>query len=200
MQSLAGSGTKSRKAPILVLGSGRGGTSAVAGVVHILGFDIGSNSQPHNEDMPLQSNFRSPKTIAAAIARRQARGKAWAWKDVNFVHHLEKLMPIIPANTKFVVVTRAPEIVTESMMRYDNHPPGALQGVLEFSLDWQEAVRSFLKDHPEAFNIGDFDEFRKNPNDVIKQLADWLPGDKTQIERAKRYIALNDYVDPREVK
>jgi hypothetical protein len=63
-------------------------------------------------------------------------------------------------------------------------------------MDWQAKINTFLRDNPGSFYVGDFDEFRQHPDGVITKLADWLPGDRSQIERAKRYIAINDYVDP----
>ncbi len=182
--------------PVIVVGSGRGGTSAVAGVLQILGVAMGGGTDGLNEDYKMWQWG----SIAERLHERKNWKHMWGWKDPNFVYHLDTIMPHLPASARFVVVTRSPSLVAQSLMNYDRRPEDQSADVYSAAKQWQDRVELFLSEHPESFYVGDFDQFRKNPRPVIEALARWLPGDKAQIDRAERYILYNGYINPDEVK
>ncbi len=180
--------------PVIIIGTPRGGTSAVAGVVEIFGFRF-SGSGGYNEDPDLRFWKHNSNEIRASIALRMKAGRPWGWKDALMVQYLDQALQLFPEDSRFVYVSRSPKLITESMFKHKPHPRRSPQEMLIQNQEWQTKIMGFMADHP-GFYVGDFDEFRKNPEEVISRLADWLPGDKTQIERAKRYIGHNTYTDP----
>ncbi len=183
--------------PVVVVGGTRGGTSAIAGIVHILGYNMGDTSGGYNED-PAMKKYPAPLPLDVIQARVQS-GRRWGWKDPELLRRPLEVFDLLPEGTRFVVVSRSPEKAATSLMRYERYKSSDFLYHLDSALSYQQQVRDFLKLHPDAFDVGDFDTFRQNPDDVIERLADWLPGDKDQLARAKRYIAYNNYVDPQTV-
>ncbi|MCW5724722.1 MAG: sulfotransferase [Maricaulaceae bacterium] len=108
---------------VLVCGAPRGGTSMAAGVLRIIGADMGARQgEGNNEDLDIQE-ARGPvdrlgdpgsDDYAAALARMrpvigrraQTRG-AWGWKDPHAALYARDVLDGLPA-PRLVVVTRDP--------------------------------------------------------------------------------------------
>jgi hypothetical protein len=155
---------------------------------------MGSTVGGYNEDPDLHFWAQDSNDIKDQLAKRVKRGSLWGWKDGLFLQYREQALPLHPANSRYVYVTRSPQLVTASMFRHKPYPKRTPDEMLVQNEVWQDDILMMMKTSP-GFYVGDFDEFRQHPDGVITTLADWLPGDRSQIERAKRYIARNTYTD-----
>jgi hypothetical protein len=108
---------------ILVFGAPRGGTSMTAGVMRIIGVDMGSRqSEANNEDLDIQEArgpvewLADPASLdyAAALAhmrpvieRRARAAHVWGWKDPHGALYARDVVPLLP-QARLVVVMRDP--------------------------------------------------------------------------------------------
>ena len=108
---------------ILVFGAPRGGTSMTAGVMRIIGVDMGARqSEANNEDLDIQEArgpvewLADPASLdyAAALAhmrpvieRRARGGNVWGWKDPHGALYARDVVPMLPT-ARMVIVMRDP--------------------------------------------------------------------------------------------
>lgn len=132
---------------IIICGSGRSGTSAVARLVHEAGISVGNDliePDEHNaegyfeerlvvmmndallNDVGLHTWF-SVASRAEILAAAHARGDMMreivvaatpAWKDPRFSWTLEAWMELLPENPRIIVCLRSPDEVVASTLRY----------------------------------------------------------------------------------
>jgi hypothetical protein len=132
---------------IIITGSGRSGTSAVARLIHEAGIDVGrdlieadeSNAEGYFEERPvIELNDHILKDVGMdewfAVASREelltaarARGDEMralavnatpAWKDPRFCWTLEAWMEVLPSKPRVIVCLRSPAEVVASTLRY----------------------------------------------------------------------------------
>ncbi len=123
------------KDPVIVLGTGRSGTSAVAGVLYHLGVYMGrkfipasaANPLGHFEDIEFRdlnhsllqktlSFFTWHTAIKNLIEARQELGVSWGWKDPRNCYILDAYLQEVP-NAKVIICQRDPAEVEKSMIR-----------------------------------------------------------------------------------
>ena len=106
---------------IVVLGMPRGGTSMVAGVLSLLGFNIGDDVEQSNQEdqeftrlaaelEPLYDSAGAPikekfDKLRALVAKKNEARPVWAFKDPNAHVYINELMPVL-RNPYFVLVFR----------------------------------------------------------------------------------------------
>lgn len=108
---------------VVVVGSGRGGTSAVAGAVHLLGVrmvegDYELNSEDYEIVRAYQRNMglghqRAAEEVSKVIADRNRRYDVWGWKDPSADLYLESVVTGL-RNPHFIMVFRNPFDVAQS--------------------------------------------------------------------------------------
>jgi hypothetical protein len=101
---------------VIVLGSGRGGTSCVAGAVHLLGVRmVETGLEVNSEDSEIVNAFQSPsnkgyisslKSIRRVINRRNSQHKVWGWKDPSYDLYLDGIISSC-RNPHFLFVFRS---------------------------------------------------------------------------------------------
>jgi hypothetical protein len=132
---------------IIITGSGRSGTSAVARLIHEAGISVGrdlvpadeSNAEGYFEERPLieindhilkdagMDRWFTVASRAELLAAAHARGDEMralaaaatpAWKDPRFCWTLEAWMELLPARPRVIVCLRSPAEVVASTLRY----------------------------------------------------------------------------------
>jgi hypothetical protein len=132
---------------IIITGSGRSGTSAVARLIHEAGISVGreliaadeSNPEGYFEERPVvalndfilkdagMDAWFSVATRAELLAAARARGDEMralaaeatpAWKDPRFCWMLEAWMEVLPTRPRVVVCLRSPLEVVASTLKY----------------------------------------------------------------------------------
>lgn len=98
---------------VVVLGCGRGGTSAVAGSIHCLGVRMMDSPELNSEDAPIVQAFQKnrfpqgPSEVAKLIQERNAQFNVWGWKDPSADLYLESVFCFL-RNPHFIFVLRNP--------------------------------------------------------------------------------------------
>lgn len=104
---------KSNFKTVVVLGCGRGGTSAIAGSIHCLGVRMMDRPELNSEDRDMVQAFQrnrfpsGPAVLSKLIADRNAAFDVWGWKDPAADLYLETVYCFL-RNPHFIFVLRNP--------------------------------------------------------------------------------------------
>jgi len=99
---------------VIVLGSGRGGTSAVAGAVHLLGIRMMEDEALNSEDSEIVRAFQDNMSrghaaasiaVSKVILERNSKNDVWGWKDPSSDLYLESVVNYL-RNPHFIFVIR----------------------------------------------------------------------------------------------
>lgn len=95
-----------KSSPILVIGSARGGTSMVAGVLSVFGYYMGEGARsPVFESNSLSAVIlgKSETQAVTQVSELNANHSHWAWKRPEAIHHISKVLNRVkPAAVVFV--------------------------------------------------------------------------------------------------
>jgi len=121
------------KFTVIIIGTPRGGTSAVAGVVHRLGIPMGENLPNNYEDQDFipanRSNFRS------VIAARNEQHTTWGFKFPNAGSYLADFAEDF-TNPVLIIVERDAAASLKRIMRRQKAPAmDVMAGILKRKLD-----------------------------------------------------------------
>jgi hypothetical protein len=109
---------------VIVIGSGRGGTSCVAGAVHLLGVRmVETGFEVNSVDSELVNSFQKPskgyihslRSLRRVINKRNAQHKVWGWKDPSSDLYLDGIISSC-RNPHFIFVFRNIFVYTHSLM------------------------------------------------------------------------------------
>ena len=122
------SSSESHKKTICILGSARGGTSMIAGLISIMGVHIGNNTDfNNNEDLdflqasqPIQGiyNVRDPHhkkvklQLTSLINKRNNENNIWGWKDPQLFTYFDKIDSSL-INPYCIIVYRDPLAIAQ---------------------------------------------------------------------------------------
>lgn len=104
---------KSEFKTVVVLGCGRGGTSAIAGSLHCLGVRMMDSPELNSEDREIVQTFqrerfpRGPMEISKLIQQRNSQFNLWGWKDPGADAYLESVLCFL-RNPHIIFVLRNP--------------------------------------------------------------------------------------------
>jgi hypothetical protein len=89
----------------VVLGAPRGGTSLLAGALHVLGIPMGSVNYQHED--PIFHDENNIERMIQTIAIRNRSKKHWGWKLPNTIYYYDRLAQYL-RNPVFMVIYRNP--------------------------------------------------------------------------------------------
>ncbi len=156
----------------IILGTERGGTSAIAGTVRALGIDLGADLGGNNEDKEICNS--PPKKLIAYIKSRNAENDIWGWKFPR----ASKLPPVLFEQTRnpfYIIVTRDPLRVALSRDKWDgparrHRTVQAMNDALH-SIQYASAL-ALGQSRPTLFVS--YDLFSETREDGINEIADFL--------------------------
>lgn len=104
----------------VVLGQPKGGTSAVSGLLRLMGVHMGDHvgvdgDESNHEDVELHT--ADLDTIKRICRERHERYERWGWKDPLLVDRWDVVAPHVPDPAP-IVVLRDPELVAKSEMAW----------------------------------------------------------------------------------
>lgn len=119
---------------VMVLGCGRGGTSALAGGLRELGVEM-PNAHPLKHEWSPVGSAGTPdlRAIKRTIEQIDQEHSIWGWKSPRDVFLAEQILPIVTNPIIFIVIRNIVDI-SESMMRHSN---------IEFEIGFNEAIRAY---------------------------------------------------------
>ena len=176
---------------VLVLGTGRSGTSAVAGVLHKLGVHMGNVFQPSNRNnrhgtfecaefrsldvMVAYDGWLSDDSTSNAYARlidkRQNGHKVWGVKDPDLVRTLHHVVPHLD-DYRIVVCKRDKIATVDSYIKAYHTTEDKAAAWYDDSIAWQHKQLAEL-DCP-VVEV-DYDELMKDPQTPVSYTHLTLP-------------------------
>lgn len=166
--------------PILVLGSARGGTSMVAGVLAKLGIYMGEGVvSPVYESHELSKSLlgRSDRKAKSAVAELNANHAVWAWKRPAAVYGLSRTMKRIqPA--RVIMVFRDPiATATRRSMAVGDLQVSDFDGIsehLQMILNEYNDMLALAAGLKVPFALVSYDTALRSPEEFVEQLASFL--------------------------
>lgn len=167
---------------IVCFGTARGGTSMVAGAIHLLGIPMGKNLPVNIEDpsfVPENEKSQDPKTIEnikKTIAKRNQKYDQWGWKHPNAQQYL-KLVHQDIRNPYYISVYRDPipaVIRVSSRNNNKNSPPEDLWKIGDKRLQEMRLNTDFLLGQKRPALLVSYEKAIQSPVDFINELARFL--------------------------
>lgn len=176
---------------IVILGTERGGTSAIAGTVRALGVDLGADLGGNNEDKAISNS--PPRKLEAYVKQRNAQNDIWGWKFPRAA----KLPPVLfemMRNPFYIVVTRDPVRVALSREKWDGprrrHRAVAALNDAIHSIQYASTL-ALGQSRPTLFVS--YEMFCEHRADGINEIADFIGLARPDADLMGRIIA---YTEP----
>lgn len=177
---------------VLVIGTHRSGTSAVAGALHALGVHMGSrllgaseaNPRGHFEDIGfltlndrIVGDWRDPTPdpspydlgeYRTRVESREAARALWGIKDPRLCFTARYILPFME-DPVIVCTKRAPEESAASLARRDDMSIERAREITRAYLDARSGILTEFLDVP-VFTVR-FDELKREPKRTLRELA-----------------------------
>lgn len=178
---------KNQQRTIGIFGHSRGGTSATAGVVRLLGVHLFSN-RISNDDGPLHASIH-PGSI---IAVRNAEYDVWGFKHPALLGRVQQLQREL-RNPHFIFVSRDP--VASLSADRDVFEALDLQEAEQRSFEFFDAVKKCTV----PFIVISYEKLVKNPQAVVYQIADFIGTPVNHravafVNQSKGYQKVDDFL------
>ena len=185
-----------RQRTYVTLGTRRGGTSMVAGIIRALGVDLGRiGALKHNEDPEFQN--KAIADMREAITRRNTERDVWGWKFPAAGSYLPVLVKSI-RNPFFIVVFRDPVAAAMSQLRKDRDVSRRSPRVsLHESNANANTNTGFAMATTRPCLMVSFEKAKDKPHALIDELADFLFVEHPDDELRSRIL---DYSSPGQYK
>ena len=178
---------------VIVLGCGRGGTSAIAGALRVLGIPFPSGSHPlKHESSPVvyQREQIDRRTTEANLRAMDGWFGLWGWKSPRDLFSVHSWVSMV-RNPMFVLIWRDQIQTARSIVRRER---------LEFEVALRHVAEVYAELGRFAFTapfplaIVGYDELCAAPAEVLPELAAWLgcPLPEDSLARAARFLRPGD--------
>lgn len=170
---------------VFVFGAPRGGTSMAAGVLRLLGIDMGARQgRGNNEDLDIQGargpagplgDHGSPDYADAiarmrpVIAARAQSGQAWGWKDPHGVLYAKDVVDLLP-RPRLIAVFRDPAASAERVHRING--ADRLEE-MQSALLLQTRALDFLRQTSLPAALVSYEKALVRPERFLEQVADF---------------------------
>lgn len=142
----------------------------VAGLLRILGVNMGDNIDPTNhEDLDLQ--HRHPIHMRELIREKNERYDEWGWKDPLVVDHIEDLFDLCDIRYPVVFVVFRDIVATaESLVAYEGW---SFEYALNHVHRQNIKLMDFMKNHIDEFSIHplSYEKMMAHKGDMVKFFA-----------------------------
>jgi hypothetical protein len=163
-------GSLEREKTLVVLGSPRGGTSMLAGLLRELGIHMGDRIDRHNhEDQAFLSE--DVEQIRAAISQRNAEHPVWGWKVPDSIRYLPEIESQL-RNPHYLAVFRNPLAVAASMHRYSADM--SLESGLKRALEYFHLIEAFIARSRDPVLLVDYEAALAEPIALVGSLGAFL--------------------------
>lgn len=189
---------KFRKESVVVLGTGRGGTSMISGVLHHMGIFMGERANPPvYEDVALSTALENQEEekIRRLVDSYSSKYDLWGFKRPSALFHLCKIEALFPA-PKYVVIFK--DILSIANRNHISMRLDVFSG-LERALSDYGQIIEFLRMTDRPYMLVSYDKILSNPEQFINALMEFLPWrpDEEQYAQALKFISPNpiEYID-----
>lgn len=203
---------------VIVIGHGRSGTSLTAGMLKILGVDVGINARPDKdnprgrfedesfeemnikivnykdkEDKSSEVKQKLSNEIKTLIKRKSKNKLIWGWKHPFTIFTIDFFLPYL-LNPYFIFVFRNPIDVVNSTLEFGHGGKMNFFQAFQSVNSYNKEILNFLVKHPDLPKIFiTFENIISNPVKEAKRLSDFLGLELKE----KQIIKINKFVIPR---
>ena len=178
----------------VVLGGARGGTSAVSGILRILGVYMGNCLGNNHEDPEMLKTRKELPKVIETIKKRNADYQDWGWKAPNSIFWLEDVMPYL-RNPHFIVVLRHPLSMAKSQVKRSG---ADLQTGLCVSIGYYHHISMFIKNFkPENILFISYEELISNKEKKLKEISSFcaIKLDQEKLQSMKNFLIPGNYME-----
>lgn len=179
---------------IVVLGTYGSGTSAVAGLLRILGIPMGSKfNAPNHEDLELQRATLS--CLKSVIDKRNQEFSLWGWKDPYFLTSgtINQAISLI-RNPHFICVFRGPY---STAIRQSSDTKTDLVQNLKIAVNNLNKLVEFVENYYSKFPILfiSYEKLMLNKEENIRSIANFVGIDlsDTLLDECLKFISIPGY-------
>lgn len=178
---------------VVVLGCGRGGTSAVAGSLQCLGVSMMERAELNSEDRDIVQAFqrdrfpRGPVEVSKLIQQRNSQYKLWGWKDPAADMYLESVFCFL-RNPHFIFVLRNPLDVALSHLASKT---GSIEQGMEQAIKRYHSVWEIVKKLACPTLLVGYERTISARRDFVGRVVEFLDISPTAKQRSKAISFLN---------
>jgi hypothetical protein len=176
---------------VVVLGAARGGTSMVAGVLRILGIDMGEHVDgDNNEDQVFvvhrgdrgiftdktkaQHKAAYLESIGRHIAERDRENRTWGWKDPLAPYYVSEIVSNLQ-QPAFIFVARDPiAIAIRESNEERSQDPGATLAYILNAVTEYKAIAQFLAGRAQGSLLISYERALRQPKSTVSGIRDFL--------------------------
>ena len=203
---------KQDKRTFCVLGTARGGTSMVAGLLMQLGIPMGDTIDPfNNEDSDflihngMRDIFENPKKsnekkkfvnqISSTITARNSKYSVWGWKDPISINYIPDIYTQL-VNPHFIWIMRDPAAVAmREMLEEAVVKSGRLYAFTGQALKEASQVQAFLSHKQRPTLLISYERALRHPAELLATLCTFVGKDFASLTPSLKH-QLVDYIQP----
>lgn len=176
----------SKKYTLPVIGSSRGGTSALAWLLRESNIFMGDSSSHNHEDPEFLNNIGNKNKIKSIIQQRNIAQDIWGVKVPALSFHMGTL-DILMRNPIFIIVIRNIASISRTIMNRDPSGKKTLAGFIS-GLDHAIRFYTFIKEELRRIEspviIIEYDKIANQTENFVKQFSQILELDNSSKEEA----------------
>jgi hypothetical protein len=176
----------------VVMGSPRGGTSLLAGVLHRAGVYMGAFRTKQYEDpefkIPPERAFDAVAQLAPVIRSRNAQYEYWGWKLPNNIYYIRKVRPLL-IRPLFLFIYRNPQETARSSARHDRRDwTKEGEQLLRGAIVHASMVREFQRSLTDHFHAFDLEAIHADPVAFVDRISGVLESLPVQREELLQFV------------
>jgi len=179
------------KTPIVVIGTARGGTSMVAGVLAKLGVFMGDRAvHPVYEDVRLSEIFEQGDLDQSAriVSEYSASHERWGWKRPSVIDHLDAVDTLLP-NARYIIIYK--DVLSIAQRNSISMLAEITEGMDRALSQYKKTLRFLRQKKPRAMLIS-YEKASAYPEAFLTALIDFC-----DLEPSKEnYRAARTFIDP----
>ena len=171
---------------LVVMGSYRGGTSMIAGLLRLLGVFMGHNlGRTNSEDLDFQEE-RDVAPLAPHISSRNAEFDVWGWKFPGSLGYIDAILPLL-RNPQFIIICRDPVAIAQREHALQNYTFGE---ALRLATLHQFKLLTFTYRTPHPVFLISYERALRGKGGFVKDLASFahLPVTDERAETISSFI------------
>ncbi|ADN08332.1 lipopolysaccharide biosynthesis protein [Sulfurimonas autotrophica] len=198
---------KSERKTICALGSARGGTSMVSGLLRIMGVNMGDDLDPDtNEDKdflhasnPIEDIYnihsegheKVKKKLINLINKKNEQYKVWGWKDPQGMMYFDKIDSFL-REPYCIIIYRDPLAITQKEINDGIHKDiiSTLEFVVNHRFKELVNVTKFIQQKNYPLLLISYERSLRDKENLIQTLADFLNLELSQevVDKCKDYV------------
>ena len=163
---------------IPVIGNAKSGTSAVTGVLRILGVNMGEemaeNCKKANEDVAWAEVGKDFDQMKALADRRDRENDIWGWKDPSLINYLPTIHRFL-SNPRYIFVYRDPVAVARRQVKDYRTSRLKYEERIRHHQECNYVMTSFMIAHPDTHILSvSYEKLLTDTGNIVNEIAEYV--------------------------